>query len=109
MYKIVDDNFVLRNDGACIPRNPDNADYQAFIEWEKAGGVVLPKDPEKENPKALLAELDRKMARAGEDILTVLVKKKLMSIADLPPAIQAIISERQRLRALLPPGEDPTL
>lgn len=27
------------SDGACIPFDPDNADYQAFLRWCEEGGV----------------------------------------------------------------------
>jgi hypothetical protein len=30
------------SDGACIPFDPDNTDYQAYLAWVEAGGVPLP-------------------------------------------------------------------
>jgi hypothetical protein len=31
-------------DGACIPFDPANTDYQAFLKYQAEGGVVLPAD-----------------------------------------------------------------
>ncbi len=32
-----DPNLILRSDGAWIPADPDNIDYQAYLEWRKVG------------------------------------------------------------------------
>lgn len=32
--------YVMREDGACIPMDERNSDYQAFLDWEAAGGVA---------------------------------------------------------------------
>lgn len=39
MYTITDNN-ILRDDGACIPIDNGNVDYQAFLVWQKAGNPV---------------------------------------------------------------------
>ncbi|MDQ0571473.1 hypothetical protein QFZ42_003307 [Variovorax paradoxus] len=43
--------YVLREDGACIPMDERNADYQAYLEWIAQGNV--PSDP----PQPTLGEL----------------------------------------------------
>jgi hypothetical protein len=52
MYKYLSDPFgnnqsnVIKRiaDGACIPFDPANADYQAFLRWCEEGNTPLPAD-----------------------------------------------------------------
>jgi hypothetical protein len=50
MYKIhkKDETYIYCieriSDGAMIPLNPDNTDYQAYLKWLDEGGVSLPAD-----------------------------------------------------------------
>ena len=38
---------VIRiSDGACIPFDPDNTDYQAFLKYQAEGGKVYGEDEE---------------------------------------------------------------
>jgi hypothetical protein len=40
MYQITAEHIVRRlSDGASIPTDPANSDYQAYLEWVAAGGV----------------------------------------------------------------------
>jgi hypothetical protein len=51
MYKLATNptsgtpNSVLRlSDGACIPFDPDNTDYIAYLKWIEEGNVPTPAD-----------------------------------------------------------------
>jgi len=40
-----DNNTIQRvEDGACIPFDSANTDYQAYLKWVEDGGVPLPAD-----------------------------------------------------------------
>jgi hypothetical protein len=52
MYKLTPDSPVFgqsksvirTTDGACIPFDPANTDYQAYLAWVAEGGVPTPAD-----------------------------------------------------------------
>jgi hypothetical protein len=53
MYKQCKDQFgnianciIRTTDGACIPFDPDNTDYQAFLKYQAEGGKVYGADEE---------------------------------------------------------------
>jgi hypothetical protein len=60
MYKLCPDhpsmgkaNSVIRTiDGAVIPFDPDNTDYQAFLKYQAEGGKVYGADEEVPNGQA---------------------------------------------------------
>lgn len=42
MYQLTNDGVVRLTDGAIIPADPGNADYQVYLVWLAAGGEPLP-------------------------------------------------------------------
>ena len=55
-YQLTDSTIVIRlADGANIPNDPANADYQRYEQWLAAGGVPLPLKPQASDPAQLQA------------------------------------------------------
>ena len=43
MYKLISEITVCRiADNTCIPFDPDNTDYQAYLKWVEEGNTPLP-------------------------------------------------------------------
>ena len=45
MYRLTDGGVIRLSDGASIPADERNSDYQAFLAWQAAGGVPIPMQP----------------------------------------------------------------
>lgn len=66
MYKLSGPDSIIRlSDGACIPRDVENIDYQRFLEWESEGNAPLPTDPP---PPPTRDEVDAAAARVDAAI-----------------------------------------
>jgi len=44
MYMGKQNTAILRSDGACIPPDESNTDYQAYLKWLSEGNEPLPAD-----------------------------------------------------------------
>ncbi|MFD2235458.1 hypothetical protein [Phaeospirillum tilakii] len=62
---------IREGDGACIPPDPANGDYAAYLAWVAAGGVPDPAPAAAANA-ALLAQLDALDAKSVRPLRAVL-------------------------------------
>lgn len=69
-YQISGDG-VTRNDGACIPPDPENRDWAAYLAWCDDGGIA---DPEPEPTPG-----------PGPDPELISASIKIATVADLTP------------------------
>ena len=75
-YQLTTGDTILRTaDGACIPPDPANTDYQAYLAWVEAGNIPEPA-PEPEPVPVLTTE--QKLEAAG---LTVAELKELFGLS----------------------------
>jgi hypothetical protein len=100
-YKLTPDaGTIRRDDGACIPADPANYDYLAYLDWLRAGNIPDPADAVavQSAAEALLSATDARMIRVLDSLLDNLSAKRVLALTDLPPADQAVIQQRKAAR-----------
>ena len=60
-YTLSETGVMRGSDGAHIPEDESNADWRAFIAWEKEGGKLAPAPTPPFDPGAVAAECERRI------------------------------------------------
>lgn len=115
MYRITQSGSVIRvADGASIPADPENTDYQQFLKDRAAGAVVEPYVPPSPKPEVLAElrtlregiykplDLMQMRALSTEDALKVDVEVCKQKLRDFPSTVEPLLTDdmtREEMRA----------
>jgi len=84
MYQLTRTSAIRRTtDGASIPADSRNIDYQAYLAWVTAGNTPIPRDAQEVSDEAAH---DAKMAQEAADVAAARTHTKLKALAAMTPA-----------------------
>jgi hypothetical protein len=98
-YNLTSSYSVIRSDGATIPADPNNVDYQVYLAWLSAGNTPTPYTPDLLTPfiasvQSALDNTDTTMHRISEAISLGLTTATATDVV-------AYVNYRRALRVLL--------
>ena len=101
MYQLTQNSNILRNsDGALIPADPNNADYQAYQGWVAAGNTPDPAPIPNPLP-SFIASVQAALATSDETLKRVQEAISLGTNSATSADVVAFVNYRRALRALL--------
>ena len=96
MYKLTTTTTIIRIlDGACIPNDPENGDYDEYLKWIANGNVPTPADP---IPNPAIWVIDAKLAALDLKSIPPIREGDTVILATLTTQAK----ELRAARALLP-------
>jgi hypothetical protein len=93
MYKATTStSFVRLADGACIPADPANVDYQGLLSWIEAGNTPEPADaPLPPNPLQKIADIE-----AANPVTHRMLRELTLSVAQIASAVTGRAPEENK-------------
>lgn len=80
MYQLTNTTAVVRNsDGALIPADPRNVDYQQYLAWVAAGGIAAPHVPTQDQAREDQTKADISDIRADAKFQNLISKTPLQA------------------------------
>jgi hypothetical protein len=80
------DSIIRTEDGACIPADPANRDYDIYLQWLEGGGVPDPYVPPEETPQQ----------PTQEQTLLFEHENRLLALEGQPPVTQEDFTASRR-------------